>query len=134
MGLSHSRRRSKVPAALTISGYGSDTYVSLTGPNTYSGGTAVNDVTLLGTTSTLQGNISLTNVYAGLEFQQGFNGTVQRRDHRRWGSGGASTTGVVTFTGSNTYAGGTEVYQRMLCEYTTVLDVSGTISTVPRYC
>ena len=101
------------PGALTISGYGSDTYVSLTGPNTYSGGTAVNDVTLLGTTSTLQGNISLTNVYAGLEFQQGFNGTYSGAIT---GVGGVevSATGVVTFTGSNTYAGGTEVYQGIL--------------------
>jgi autotransporter-associated beta strand protein len=103
------------PGTLTING-NSGTVYNLTGQNTYQGGTVVENATLQGTTNSLQGNIYVTDDYAGLEFVQSFNGSYSGAIS---GGGGVeiNTTGVVTLTGSNTYTGGTVVYQGVLQVY-----------------
>jgi autotransporter-associated beta strand protein len=81
--------------------------ITLTGANTYTGGTTVDHMRLIGTTDSLQGNIiadgatiifdqEISGSYAGV--MSGSGGLVKR--------GG----GIVTLTGANTYAGSTAVY------------------------
>jgi len=77
----------------------------LTGTNTYSAGTIVNDGVLQGTTTGIQGDVTngasvifdqtTTGTYAGV-----MSGT---------GSLTKSNTGIVALTGTNTYSGGTSV-------------------------
>jgi len=88
--------------ALVKSGTGT---VTLTGPNSYSGGTTVNGGKLQGTTSSLQGNI---NNNANVEFNQSTAGTYAGTMS---GSGALvkNGTGTVTLTGPNSYTGGTTV-------------------------
>src|SRR3982751_2744911 len=82
--------------SLTKNGTGTFT---LSGANTYSGGTSVNNGTLAGNTTSLQGNI-LVNVPAILLFNQTANGTYAGAM-----SGGGTFTkagaGVLSLTGNN---------------------------------
>ncbi len=88
--------------ALVKSGTGN---LTLTGANSYAGGTTVNGGTLTGTTSSLQGSI-LNN--ATVAFNQGANGTY---GGAMSGSGALvkNGTGALTLAGINTYGGGTTV-------------------------
>jgi autotransporter-associated beta strand protein len=88
--------------ALTKSGNGA---LTLTGANTYSGGTTIDGGTLIGTSASLQGNI-VNN--ALLTFDQTFSGTYAGAIS---GTGALtkSGSGALTLTGANSYAGGTTV-------------------------
>jgi fibronectin-binding autotransporter adhesin len=93
-----------------VSGTGSLTkagtdIVTLSGANTYSGGTTVSAGTLTGTTTSLQGDITNN---AAVSFDQATNGTYAGVVS---GTGGLTKagTGIVTLSGSNTYSGGTTV-------------------------
>ena len=80
--------------------------VTFSGTNNYSGGTTIqNNSTLQGTTTSLQGNI-LDNAH--LIFNQGDSGTYAGNIS---GTGNVviSGGGVVTFTGTNNYNGGTTI-------------------------
>ncbi|WP_296341163.1 autotransporter-associated beta strand repeat-containing protein [Reyranella sp.] len=87
---------------LIITGTGT---VTLTGTNTYTGGTIVSGGVLLGTTTSLQGNI-INNATVG--FAQGTDGVYAGNMS---GTGGLikTGTGTVMLTGTNTYTGGTLV-------------------------
>ena len=88
--------------SLTKAGAG---VVTLTGANTYTGGTLVSAGTLSGTTSSLQGNITNNAV---VQFNQAANGTYA---DVMSGTGALvkSGTGIVTLSGTNTYSGGTAI-------------------------
>jgi autotransporter-associated beta strand protein len=88
--------------AVTKNGAGTHT---LTGINSYGGGTTVSAGTLQGHTDSLQGAI-LNN--AAVIFDQGFNGTYAGTMS---GSGSLTKNGfsVVTLTAANSYAGGTTI-------------------------
>ena len=79
--------------------------LTLTGANSYSGGTTVTGGTLLGTTSSLQGNIVDNGVVA---FDQATSGTFAGALS---GSGSLvkSGAGILTLSGANTYGGGTAI-------------------------
>jgi autotransporter-associated beta strand protein len=80
--------------------------ITLTGANTYSGGTVIDTGSkLIGTTSSLQGPI--TNL-GTVQFNQSTNGTYAGNLNGN-GSVQISGTGVVTFSGTNSYSGGTTV-------------------------
>ncbi|MDX2222566.1 MAG: autotransporter-associated beta strand repeat-containing protein [Rhodospirillaceae bacterium] len=83
---------------------GGDT-LTLSGINSYTGGTEVRGGALRGNTFTVQGNILNQG---SVEFDQTFLGTYSGAMS---GSGGLvkSGTGIVTLTGANTYTGGTVV-------------------------
>jgi autotransporter-associated beta strand protein len=93
--------------------------LTLSGANTYSGGTTVSAGILIGTTGSLQGDIvvaaatalifddSSGGTYAGIISG---NGAVEKRD-----------AGTVIFTGANTYSGGTTVSAGILVGTTTSL-------------
>ncbi len=91
--------------------------LTLSGSNTYSGGTTVNTGTLAGTTTSLQGAIANN---AAVNFDQSTNGTY---------AGVMSGTGVLvkngnntlTLSGNNTYNGGTTVNSGTLAGTTTSL-------------
>ncbi|MBV8189906.1 MAG: autotransporter-associated beta strand repeat-containing protein, partial [Alphaproteobacteria bacterium] len=90
---------------------------TLTGTNTYSGGTSVLAGTVVGNTTSLQGNI-LND--AAVVFNQATDGTYAGNM-----SGSGSLTiqgsGVVTLSGSNSYSGGTSVLAGTLVGNTTSL-------------
>jgi fibronectin-binding autotransporter adhesin len=92
----------------SLTTYGAGSYLKLTGHNSYSGGTFVNQLTLSGTTDSIQGNVSLANVYAQLQFQQDFNGVYSGNI-----SGGGellkSGAGTLTLTGNNTFTSDTQL-------------------------
>lgn len=80
--------------------------VTLTGQNTYTGGTTIDSLTtLVGTTSTIQGNVVDNGI---LNFNQSTAGNFAGNIS---GGGGVSITGTgpITFTGTNTYTGGTTI-------------------------
>ncbi|MEK7865430.1 MAG: autotransporter-associated beta strand repeat-containing protein, partial [Planctomycetota bacterium] len=79
--------------------------LTLTGANTYTGGTDLDAGTLSGTTVSLQGNIGNDSF---LIFNQGFQGTYSG-DINGAGSVTKQGTGTVVFTGANSYTGGTTV-------------------------
>lgn len=84
---------------------GGGTY-SFSGTNTYTGGTTVDGMAVLtGNTNSIQGNI-VNNGLVG--FSQGTNGTYAGNMS---GTGGVAIggNGTVTFSGTNTYTGGTSV-------------------------
>lgn len=93
-----------------ISGAGGLTQASsgelvLSGTNTYSGGTLVSSGTLVGTTSSLQGDIENN---ADVVFQQDADGTYAG-DMDGTGAMTKLGTGNVTLSGTNSYSGGTTV-------------------------
>ena len=79
--------------------------LTLSGTNSYTGGTTVNNGTLAGTTESLQGAISNNGT---VRFDQSANGTYAAVLS---GSGSLekSGTGAVTLSGTNTYSGGTTI-------------------------
>ena len=93
---------------------------TLSGTNTYTGGTTLNNTsTLVGTTSSLQGDI-VANTGTTVKFNQSTNGTFAGV----LTSGGALVkegTGNATLTGANTYSGGTTVSGGTLTGTTTTL-------------
>jgi fibronectin-binding autotransporter adhesin len=93
----------------------------LGGTNTYSGGTTVSGGVLLGTTSSLQGDI-VNNATVG--FSQNFDG-VYAGDISGSGKLIKTGTGTVTLTGANTYAGDTTVSGGAL--YGTTASLQGNI-------
>ncbi len=94
----------------SIGGAGSLTKTSagtlvLGGANSYSGGTTISGGTLLGNTSSLQGNITDN---AALVFDQNTAGTFAGVVSGT-GSLIQSGTGALTLTGTNSYSGGTTI-------------------------
>jgi autotransporter-associated beta strand protein len=73
--------------------------VTLSGSNTFTGGTTVNLGSLIGTTDSIQGAI-LNN--ANVTFNQTTPGTYAGNMS---GTGSVTKSGNVTFTGTNTYTG-----------------------------
>ena len=91
--------------------------LALTGANTYTGGTTVAQGTLIGNTSSLQGNIQNGGV---VEFNQGSTGTyagVMTGTGSLVKSGG----GALTLSGANTYSGGTTIAVGLLVGSTSSL-------------
>jgi len=91
--------------------------LTLSGVNTYGGGTTVNAGTLSGDTASLQG--AITN-NATVTFNQAINGTYAGV---MGGTGGLvkSGAGILTLSGANTYSGGTTVNAGTLAGTTTSL-------------
>jgi len=80
-------------------------FLTLTGANTYTGGTIVSAGALTGNSTSLQGSI-INN--AAVNFDQDFNGTYAG-NMSGTGSLTKSYSGNLTLTGTNTYTGGTTV-------------------------
>ncbi len=95
---------SKLTGSTGLTKSGSGTLI-LGGANDYTGGTVVSGGRLVGTTTSLQGDIANN---AAVTFNQSTNGTYSSAM-----SGGGSLlkdgAGTVTLTGANSYSGGTEV-------------------------
>ena len=91
-----------VPTSINKTGTGT---LTLSGANTYSGGTTVSAGTLAGNTTSLQGNI-LNN--AAVSFNQTADGTYSSIMSGT-GSLNKIGTGTLTLSGANTYSGGTTV-------------------------
>lgn len=90
------------PGSLTKTGSAT---LTLTGTNSYTGGTTVTQGILEGTTSGIQGDIlNNANVY----FTQNFDGTYSG-DMSGSGAVQKNGTGTVEFTGTNSYTGGTAI-------------------------
>jgi fibronectin-binding autotransporter adhesin len=88
--------------ALTKSGIGT---VTLSGTNSYSGGTTVSAGSLQGNTSSLQGNITNN---AAVVFDQATNGTYSG-NMTGTGTLTKSGIGILTLSGTDSYSGGTTV-------------------------
>jgi len=99
-----------------LSKTGSGTLV-LSGTNTYTGGTVVSDGDLIGTTTSLQGNITNN---AAVTFDQSTTGTYSSAMSGT-GSLTKAGSGDVTLSGANTYSGGTLVSAGSLIGTTTSL-------------
>jgi autotransporter-associated beta strand protein len=84
--------------------------LTLTGSNTYSGGTTVAAGTLAGTTTGLQGAITNNAV---VNFDQAFNGTYAGAMSGT-GSLTKSGIGIVQLSGNNSYSGGTTINSGVL--------------------
>ena len=88
--------------SLTKTGAGT---LVLTGANAYTGGTTIADGTLVGTTTSIQGDIANN---AALILDQNSNGTFAG-DISGTGSFTKDGTGTVVLTGTNSYTGGTTI-------------------------
>lgn len=119
-----------VPSRLTVF----QTIATLSGTNTYTGGTFVDAGTLTTGSDNLPtgGNVSLidsneTGTFGALIFSQSTDGT-----HSGVISGGGSVTkedtGALTLTGANTYTGGTFVNGGSLIASSASLPVNGTVA------
>lgn len=92
--------------------------ITLSGINSYTGGTTLNAGTLQGTTTGIQGNVS-TNAGTNLVFSQSSGGTYSGNVS---GSGALKsniTSGTLVLSGSNNYTGGTYVLSGTLQGNTT---------------
>ena len=104
--------------------------VTLTGTNTYTGGTIVNNGALVATSQTLPVNGPITLNTSILSFNQpltgSFGGVIS-------GNGTVNKQGVgtTTLTGANTYTGGTNVIAGTLIASTASLPVNGPVSVLP---
>ena len=112
-----------------ISGTGSFTKdgagnLTLTGANSYEGGTTVSNGTLTGDTSSLQGNVSLAGS-TSLVFEQAADGTFAGAIS---GAGALRKRGAgsVRLTGANSYTGDTDVDEGTLVVDDTSLPDTGT--------
>ena len=103
-----------VPTSINKTGTGT---LTLSGANTYSGGTTVSAGSLAGNTTSLQGNI-LNN--AAVSFNQTADGTYSSIMSGT-GSLNKIGTGTLTLSGANTYSGGTTVSAGTLAGNTTSL-------------
>ncbi|MBY0501872.1 MAG: hypothetical protein K2P93_07725, partial [Alphaproteobacteria bacterium] len=82
--------------------------LTLDGQNTYTGGTMLNDESqLIGTTTSITGNI-VNDSTGGLTFDQNTNGTYAG-DISGSGPLAIRGGGAITFTGANSYTGGTTI-------------------------
>ena len=114
------------PASLTIN----TATVTLTGTNTYTGGTFVNNGALIATSQTLPVNGPIALNTSILSFDQplsgSFGGVIS-------GNGTVNKQGVgtTTFTGANTYTGGTNVLAGTLVANTSSLPVNGGVVILP---
>jgi autotransporter-associated beta strand protein len=97
--------------SLVKSGWGST--VTLSGNNTYTGGTIIQDGTLAGTATSLQGAIEMQNSYASVVFNQVSTGT-QSGVITGNGSFIKAGSGALTLVGNNTYSGSTSVREGTL--------------------
>ena len=82
------------------------------GPNSYSGGTTINAGSLVGDTTTLQGDIT-DNATFGLSFDQVTDGAYAGQISASGGVGKFGA-GTLTLTGTNSYTGGTTITQGTL--------------------
>jgi autotransporter-associated beta strand protein len=102
--------------------------LTLTGSNSYSGGTTITSGRLIGTTSTIRGAI---NNAAAVTFDQSTSGTYSSNITGA-GPGGSLTksgSGVVTLSGSNTYTQGTTLTDGTLAlGSANAIGASGTIT------
>lgn len=99
------------PGSVSINqGGGNGTVIFGGATNNYTGGTTIYGGTLQGTTSNLQGNF-LVNSSAKLDFNQNSNGTYAGviSGEGQVQINAAGGTGNITFTGINTYSGGTDI-------------------------
>jgi hypothetical protein len=75
--------------------------IELSGSNSYSGGTTLDSyATIIGNTNSLQGNINLTSISSGVDFQQSSNGTYSGAVT---GEGALSKDGTGTLFFSGTF-------------------------------
>jgi autotransporter-associated beta strand protein len=97
--------------SLVKSGWGST--VTLSGNNNYTGGTIIQDGTLAGTATSLQGAIEVENINSAVIFNQVSTGT-QSGVITGNGSFIKAGSGALTLVGNNTYSGSTSVREGTL--------------------
>ncbi|MEM5473501.1 autotransporter-associated beta strand repeat-containing protein [Hoeflea sp. AS60] len=98
--------------------------LTLTGANSYAGGTKITAGTLIGSTSSISGAVAVSSG-AAVEFNQTSDGTLSNVVSGT-GSFTKSGTGMLTLTGANTYSGGTAVKAGRLVANTS--SISGDIT------
>ena len=115
------------PASLTIN----TATVTMTGTgNTYTGGTIVNNGTLIATSQTLPVNGPIALNTSILSFDQPLTGTFGGVISGN-GTVNKQNVGTTTLTGANTYTGGTNVLAGTLVASTSTLPVNGGVVVLP---